>query len=69
MAKIDPDNTKFYRCDHTKNTSCSKTGCFYVKVLGTCKYTTNPEYSLDGIAYSANELVEYENSCEVKAKE
>lgn len=69
MGKIDPDAKIFYLCDHSKNTSCSKTGCFYVKILGTCKYTTNPECSLDGVAYSANELKAQEEARKIKVIE
>lgn len=62
MDKVDYNKKELYKCDPNKNTSCSKTGCFYTVVLGECKYTTNPEFSKDGIAYSVNELFAEEMS-------
>ena len=67
MDKVDPNKKELYKCNPTKNTACSKTACFYTKILGECKYTTNPDYSLDGVAYSANDLFAEEQVHEVKA--
>lgn len=60
MAQINGDVKNLYLCNPTKNTTCKKTWCFYTTIAGECMYTTNPEYSLDGVAYSLNELKEYE---------
>jgi hypothetical protein len=34
---------KTYPCDPAKNTTCTKTGCYYVNG-GDCYQTTNPDY-------------------------
>lgn len=64
---VDMNKKNLYLCDPIKNTSCNKTGCFYTKILGHCRYTTNPEFSRDGIAYSANDLIAEEKARTIKA--
>lgn len=66
MDKVDLDKKEIYKCNPMKNTSCSKTGCFYNKIIGECMYTTNPEYSRDGVAYSVRELFEEEQARKAK---
>lgn len=39
-----------YRCDPEKNATCRKTACGK-----ECNFTTQPEYSADGIKYRYNE--------------
>lgn len=51
-----------YLCNPALNTTCSRTWCFYTTEMGECIYTTNPEYSLDGIEYGMDELVRYKKN-------
>jgi len=60
LDQQDMDKKQIYKCDPSKNIMCAKTSCFYVDHLGLCKYTTNPEFSSEGVAYSSRELFETE---------
>jgi hypothetical protein len=43
------ENQFVYICDPSKNKECEKTSCKYF-----CKFTTHPEYSIDGKRYKIN---------------
>lgn len=60
MDRVDIDKKQLYKCEPTKNTTCDKTWCFYGQNRGECKYTTNPEFSQDDIAYSIRDLFDGE---------
>jgi hypothetical protein len=56
MGTVVSDKDELFKCDPAKNVNCPKTRCYYNAIHGECKYTTNPRYSLDGIAYTLQEL-------------
>ncbi len=43
------ENQFVYICDPSQNKECEKTSCKYF-----CKFTTHPEYSIDGKRYKIN---------------
>jgi hypothetical protein len=57
MDKISREQKVLYKCDPIKNKDCPMTRCFYTRCGGDCKLTTNPEYSIDGVAYTIDELI------------
>ena len=62
MGKVNDMPEVLYLCDPLKNRSCPMTRCFHARCGGDCKLTTNPEYSIDGVAYSIEELLANDDS-------
>lgn len=62
MDKISREPEVLYKCDPLKNINCPRTHCFHTRCGGDCKLTTNPEYSIDGIAYTIDELITNDTS-------